>query len=409
MANTRKSASITNNKNTSSATSSTDTSQGGSTSDDYNTCAACNSSFIEGDFTLGCFICKKWHHIRCCGIKKAQYDMILSLGDSLEWFCIDCQGKKESPVMFNSPVAQTTNDISERVAKLETCVMKLCDTLLDQKKTPQTDKPGKTLAEIVRSKINTATKHVTSPINETEATPPKNNNYALFLKGVTEKSVLSSRDNFIKAIKALFPRNRILNVYLKPNGIYILFFQDEASRDQVSSGWDKTYFGDNTSVSLPKTENQNHSVILKRVPLEFTESQIHEEISKKHQSCKEVTRFKKNSSPMEVVKIDFTSENEKKEILTSGVFIENNFIMPEDYFQVKKPIRCHNCQKFNHIKLHCTNKTACGKCNGPHETDNCKKENGLRCTNCNGPHTASDWNCPKFLDLVDKINLKKTD
>ena len=50
---------------------------------------------------------------------------------------------------------------------------------------------------------------------------------------------------------------------------------------------------------------------------------------------------------------------------------------------IPNPRRCHNCQKYGHLKQHCTRKQVCVKCGEQepnHIEESCKKS--LNCNNC---------------------------
>ena len=61
---------------------------------------------------------------------------------------------------------------------------------------------------------------------------------------------------------------------------------------------------------------------------------------------------------------------------------------------VPNPRRCHNCQKYGHLKEACSKKPVFIKC-GVHETDFTEDTcaNNLNCSNCNESHRADSKHC----------------
>ena len=76
-----------------------------------------------------------------------------------------------------------------------------------------------------------------------------------------------------------------------------------------------------------------------------------------------------------------------------------------DHFHV---IRCFRCQGFNHFMDKCSKAPLCGKCAGPHDTNDCTSGE-IKCTNCvanrheRTNHPASDPNCASYLAAQKKL------
>lgn len=76
-------------------------------------------------------------------------------------------------------------------------------------------------------------------------------------------------------------------------------------------------------------------------------------------------------------------------------------------------IQCMKCQEFGHTKNYCYKTPRCVKCDGMHDTAECRKDpkEPPVCVNCKGPHTANYRGCPvhKKLQSVMPYNLKRTE
>ena len=71
-----------------------------------------------------------------------------------------------------------------------------------------------------------------------------------------------------------------------------------------------------------------------------------------------------------------------------------------------EPLRCYNCQNFEHHKSTCFSETRCAVCSGRHETSVCinkhKKgeQTNPRCPNCKSNHPAWSRRCPERLNRI---------
>ena len=79
-----------------------------------------------------------------------------------------------------------------------------------------------------------------------------------------------------------------------------------------------------------------------------------------------------------------------------------------------EPLRCYNCQRFEHHKSTCFSETRCAVCSGRHETSVCinkhKKgeQTNPRCPNCKSNHPAWSRRCPERLNRIQAKVPKRT-
>ena len=65
---------------------------------------------------------------------------------------------------------------------------------------------------------------------------------------------------------------------------------------------------------------------------------------------------------------------------------------------IPRPLRCHHCNAYGHVKAHCRRATPrCPICAEGHTYEMCTKKGNIpKCTNCGGAHTAAYKGCPAF-------------
>lgn len=75
-------------------------------------------------------------------------------------------------------------------------------------------------------------------------------------------------------------------------------------------------------------------------------------------------------------------------------------------------VQCYRCQEFDHTSRFCNEKAKCVKCGENHRTADCpfkgQRMENPKCANCGGAHTASNKECPVYLQLINKRPQKKT-
>lgn len=93
-------------------------------------------------------------------------------------------------------------------------------------------------------------------------------------------------------------------------------------------------------------------------------------------------------------------------ILSKGAFILDKKTVPKK--PKREPIRCLKCQCFGHERRNCpSDSSRCARCNGPHETNDCKvPPRSIECANCHGSHPSYDRDCPKFREKCDQLDAR---
>jgi hypothetical protein len=84
------------------------------------------------------------------------------------------------------------------------------------------------------------------------------------------------------------------------------------------------------------------------------------------------------------------------------VQIRGEVSFTSEYHYRERPIRCHNCQQYGHRRSQCKRPKVCEKCAGNHGRQECTAQQE-KCGTCGGEHQASDHQCPKWLEEVNRI------
>ncbi len=88
------------------------------------------------------------------------------------------------------------------------------------------------------------------------------------------------------------------------------------------------------------------------------------------------------------------------------VHIRGEAAFTEVYLRRERPVRCRNCQKYGHKQARCPNSTACGRCAGPHPTDECESGE-VRCAACGGGHPVTHPDCIRWKEGLSHIRRQK--
>ena len=377
---------------------------------DTNCCNTCNKEFAKDDDSLACYSCSTWFHYKCAGLSKNQYNCLITLGDSVEWFCRKCIAHKTGSTKLTQDINHTTYTnmqtqlltISNQVSELTTFVH---------------SKRNNTYSSVVKSSHDKSTHkpHVVQhrhihPVHHSSTISPPSQTHSdpstiVVLVGANSKEHCQSPAVVQKHMCDFFPKTKLIKVTMKASGLIFLQFTSHEEATKVVDNWNASYFGSNTKVNFLK--QNNNTVILRNVLYDIPDSTILNDIQSQYKSCKEVTRFvSKSGKTMPIVKAIFTDSKEVTSILEAGVFIGNLFIQPEHYQPKKQPTRCYNCQRFGHTARDCKKPSACAKCSESHATRDCTHtENIKKCVNCASvDHHTYDKSCPKYIDIYNKIN-----
>lgn len=139
--------------------------------------------------------------------------------------------------------------------------------------------------------------------------------------------------------------------------------------------------------------------VIKRVPLDFTDIEIKEELSALY--VKRITRSDDGKiTPTRAVIIAFADELPVEVQLGLRDFKVAQFH--------PKPTRCHRCQKFGHRMANCqAAKPSCPKCGGEHLFDACTEteKKPITCVNCKQEHSPAYKGCRKYQEVSKTLTV----
>ena len=113
---------------------------------------------------------------------------------------------------------------------------------------------------------------------------------------------------------------------------------------------------------------------------------------------------KEDKSTLNAVKTDFPNRNDMERAISSGIFLNDQYFLANEFIEEKRiPIvRCCNCQNFRHIAKTCKSAPKCGNCAGNSSTGDCNSDEPT-CANCQSRHASNDPNCDAYLNHARKV------
>ena len=63
-----------------------------------------------------------------------------------------------------------------------------------------------------------------------------------------------------------------------------------------------------------------------------------------------------------MAKISFKDKTDKEKFLIAGFFLDKFYIPVEEFLEIRQPIRCFNCNSYDHMAKNCTKDICCPKC-----------------------------------------------
>lgn len=148
------------------------------------------------------------------------------------------------------------------------------------------------------------------------------------------------------------------------------------------------------------------SVVIKDLPITYSEEEIFNELSKNFGVLKVVRLFGRERKPLTTVAVDLTDNENNKAILKINQFIYS-IVRVQIRIKSKTPIMCKNCQTFGHSQANCGRRPRCVRCLESHHYSQCDKpkhNNVPKCVNCSGEHTANYKGCKAYKEAVKQYN-----
>lgn len=93
--------------------------------------------------------------------------------------------------------------------------------------------------------------------------------------------------------------------------------------------------------------------------------------------------------------LEITNPEMANRLVAEGFLESENPLLCEKWERTGDPRQCYNCQEYGHMAAACTNKTKCGRCAGPHQSQDhgINKPGEVQCSVCPGKHESWSKNC----------------
>lgn len=178
--------------------------------------------------------------------------------------------------------------------------------------------------------------------------------------------------------------------------VLLLFANDSPTYETLldSNSWPPSLCGLSFKVIYPSRTPTSYSVLVNRVPREWTVESIKPLIIQRYLSTTQVTRIFRDGQPINRIRVDFRSHEDVQKILQCSYIAIDSIRYPAfQYKPLTRIDRCFRCQQFGHKATNCTNESKCYKC-GEHHQYQRDCSNAVKCANCHGEHMAGSPECP---------------
>lgn len=173
-------------------------------------------------------------------------------------------------------------------------------------------------------------------------------------------------------------------------GLLVQVGSAEAARKLLKS---EALCGIAVDVSVPRSQQHNVGRI-SGVTRWYTDEEIADQLSA--QGVIQARRVKGRGGPSDAVVLVFMPGDERPRRVTLGA-AEHDV---EDCRDAQVP-QCFHCQRMGHVAKHCLYNSRCGRCSGPHPSEDCTAQGAtVRCANCGQGHLATLEDCPARLKFT---------
>lgn len=254
------------------------------------------------------------------------------------------------------------------------------------------------------SNTQTQTNNPTKNINKTKKeNPPDIVVYKAELKSLSQK--------MIKELKSNYAFKRI-----NKNVTHVKTFSNEDYKktQEILKENENNFF------NFTLKEEKPFNVILKKLDISYDENDISHAIRELNLNINiiKITKYQTTKSKAEnrdlgvwLIQLHPSSDIEK---FMSLKYILHQRIQLEKLI-VKQTSQCRRCQRFGHVASNCNMAYRCVKCTDQHNPGECPlstitegESKTPKCVNCGETgHPASYRRCPKYLDLINRKNIRQ--
>ena len=120
-----------------------------------------------------------------------------------------------------------------------------------------------------------------------------------------------------------YPNKKLLYAFITARGSIHLEFIAPEEADCVLQGWRAEFFGGDSSARRASDRNEQHSAVLRGVPLEVSDSDLTSALTDNFPGVR-IRRFvKSDGKTLQTVKLTFPSKTQFDEATTDGIFIDH--------------------------------------------------------------------------------------
>lgn len=179
--------------------------------------------------------------------------------------------------------------------------------------------------------------------------------------------------------------------------VLLIFARDLSTLDDLLSKpqWPIRINNMEFKLKFPTRLPNSYSLVIRDFQSSWKEVEITEDLREAHSSLLKLTRLvARNGKPLNVVRADFASSMDVKQLLDIGEINLNHMkLQVRPYFSPIRINKCRKCFKHDHNAAQCTSKQLCIRCGQHHSFENeCRNE--IKCVNCQQPHYSGHSSCP---------------
>ncbi|XP_064639780.1 uncharacterized protein LOC135502827 [Lineus longissimus] len=244
-----------------------------------------------------------------------------------------------------------------------------------------------------------------SPKSPRQNLPEFRTSATAFLKLETPMSTLT----IMKKLTESLPRSRISRInQVNPKLFRINFATEQDVNSALKNFRDITIPG--AILEPPKRSEKNHnkrsSIIVKTVDPDIKEEEFIAHLKEHSVQASAARRILSNKTgkPSSLIRLTLLEHDDAQKFLERGFLELGAFTFPVEAPRKRHlPLRCFNCQDYDHHQSTCQKPPRCHKCAQEHSPDStCTTE--ILCANCSGPHASSSNECPVWISKLREKN-----
>lgn len=344
--------------------------------------------------------CGKWHHVKCIGISKAQYNMIGHLKGVMVWLCnedktfLDMHNNEQNS-FDQTLILSAINKLNEKVQCLENKIDRNVNQLSKS-----------SFADVIKSKVSVDRNYIDN-----------NTLQSIIIKPKTVQNADATKKDIKQKINPNLIRVGISAFKTTYNGSVILKTNSTSENNQFLQEAN-TKLADSYDISVTKLRNPR--LFINGLDKKYEDEELHKELNDVNyfvteQDKMKILYSKQNKTTKKWMVSVEVSGNTFKKLVNRYVNIGwNSVYVKEDLFI----LRCFKCQRFHHNSAVCKEDMVCVNCAGNHSFLNCPK-NFVKCNNCcvsntkfnsNYPtnHRADSITCKIYLSKVKRMRQNTT-